>query len=106
MNREEAARLWNNNAEAWTVLARAGYDLYRDHLNTPGFFQILPDVNGLYGLDIGCGEGYNTRLLAARGARMDAIDVAEIFIQKAIEEEQINPLGIKYQVAEIGRAHV
>ena len=100
MNKEEAARLWNDNAEAWTVLARAGYDLYRDHLNTPGFFQILPEINGLYGLDIGCGEGYNTRLLAAKGADMDAIDVSEIFIQKAQEEEKAHPAGIRYQVAD------
>jgi ubiquinone/menaquinone biosynthesis C-methylase UbiE len=100
MNKEEAARLWNDNAEAWTVLVRAGYDLYRDLLNTPGFFQILPNINGLYGLDIGCGEGYNTRLLAAKGARLDAIDVSEIFIQKAQEEEQAHPAGIRYQVAD------
>ena len=45
-------------------LARAGYDVYRDHLNTPAFFQMLPDVTNLRGLELGCGEGYNTRLLA------------------------------------------
>jgi trans-aconitate methyltransferase len=41
-----------------------GHDIYRDHLNTPAFFAMLPDVEGLAGLDIGCGEGHNTRLLA------------------------------------------
>jgi hypothetical protein len=30
----------------------------------------LPDISGRSGLDIGCGDGHNTRLLAARGARM------------------------------------
>src|SRR5437016_3849060 len=64
MDYEEAGRLWNDNAEAWTGLARAGFDVYRDNLNTPAFFALLPDVAGLAGLDIGCGEGRNTRLLA------------------------------------------
>jgi hypothetical protein len=61
MNHEEAGRYWNANAEAWTTLARAGYDIYRDFLNTPAFFEILPDVTRLHGIDIGCGEGYDTR---------------------------------------------
>ena len=99
MDEIQAGEFWNQNAETWTLLARAGYDVYRDHLNTPAFFQILPDVNGLQGIDIGCGEGYNTRLLAQRGAIMEAIDIAENFIAKAQEEEHQNHLGIKYGVA-------
>ena len=99
MNDQQAGHHWNNNAEAWTLLSRAGYDLYRDHLNTPAFFDILPDVQGLYGLDIGCGEGHNTRLLAQRGARMEAIDISSVFIQSADAEEGRSPLDIRYQVA-------
>ncbi len=48
-------------------LARAGFDVYRDALNTPAFLAVLPDVRGQRGLDVGCGEGHNTRLLAERG---------------------------------------
>jgi SAM-dependent methyltransferase len=99
MNHEEAGRLWNANADAWTKLARAGYDVYRDYLNTPAFFEMLPDVTGLLGLDIGCGEGHNTRLLAKRGARVTAIDIAENFIAHARQAEIDEPLGIDYRVA-------
>jgi ubiquinone/menaquinone biosynthesis C-methylase UbiE len=99
MNHEEAGRFWNGNAEAWTRLARAGYDVYRDHLNTPAFLEMLPDVAGLSGLDIGCGEGHNTRLLARRGARMTGIDIAEVFIGHARQAEEEEPLGIDYRVA-------
>jgi ubiquinone/menaquinone biosynthesis C-methylase UbiE len=99
MNDKEAGQYWNENAAAWTELARAGFDIYRDHLNTPAFFEILPNVEGLTGIDIGCGEGYNTRLLAERGAKLNAIDISEIFIEKAKETENKNPLGIKYTVA-------
>jgi ubiquinone/menaquinone biosynthesis C-methylase UbiE len=99
VNHEEAGRLWNENAEVWTQLARSGYDLYRDHLNTPAFFELLPDVRGLSGLDVGCGEGHNTRLLAARGARVAAIDISDVFIRYAREEEAREPRDIDYRVA-------
>jgi ubiquinone/menaquinone biosynthesis C-methylase UbiE len=99
MDHEEVGRFWNANADAWTKLARAGYDIYRDYLNTPAFFAILPDVNGLAGLDIGCGEGHNTRLLPKRGARMTAIDIAQVFIDYAKQTEEDEPLGIDYRVA-------
>lgn len=99
MNHTEAGKYWNENAHAWTQLARAGYDTYRDHLNTPAFFAMLPDGRGLAGLDIGCGEGHNTRLLAQRGARVTAVDISENFIRYAREAEQREPLGIEYRVA-------
>lgn len=92
-------RYWDSNAEAWTRLSRAGFDVYRDHLNTPAFFRILPDVQGLSGVDIGCGEGHNTRLLAGRGARMAAFDISEIFIRHAKENETQAIHGINYLAA-------
>lgn len=99
MNHNEAGRLWNESAESWAKLARGGYDIYRNYLNTPAFFAMLPNVEGLIGLDIGCGDGYNTRLLAERGARMTAIDIAEVFIAHARAAEKESPLDIDYQVA-------
>ncbi len=67
MDHEEVGCYWDENAEVWTELVRSGYDHYRDGLNTPAFLEMLPDVNGLSGLDVGCGEGHNTP--SARGAR-------------------------------------
>lgn len=99
MDHVEVGRFWNDNAEVWTKLARAGYDIYRDHLNTPAFFEMLPEVRGLRGLDIGCGEGHNTRLLAGRGARMTAVDISEVFLRHAAEQEAAEPLGIDYRLA-------
>ena len=99
MDHREVGRYWNENAAVWTQLARQGYDTYRDWLNTPAFLAMLPDVRGKSGLDIGCGEGSNTRQLARRGARMTAIDIAEVFIGHARTEDAREPLGIDYQVA-------
>ncbi|MEW6356947.1 MAG: methyltransferase domain-containing protein [Planctomycetota bacterium] len=99
MDHKEVGQYWNQNAPTWTRLARMGCDVYRDYLNTPAFLAMLPDVSGLHGLDIGCGEGHNTRLLAQRGAKMAAIDIAETFIAFAKQKEAEAPLGIDYRVA-------
>jgi ubiquinone/menaquinone biosynthesis C-methylase UbiE len=56
-------------------------------------------VAGLAGLDIGCGEGHNTRLLAGRGARMTAVDISERFIVHARRSEEEDSKGIDYRVA-------
>ena len=99
MDHEEVGRYWDENAEVWTELVRAGYDHYRDGLNTPAFLEMLPDVSGLSGLDVGCGEGHNTRLLAECGARMTGIDISGSFVRHAREAEERQPLGIRYEVA-------
>ena len=100
MKRTEVAQYWEANAETWTRHARAGYDIYRDGLNTPAFLDMPPSVHGLRGLDIGCGEGSNTRELVRLGARMLAIDVAPTFTRYARDAERAEPLGISYLVAD------
>lgn len=99
MDHREVARHWDGNAEAWTHLARAGYDVCRDYVNTPTFLAMLPEVAGLRGLDIGCGEGHNTRLVARQGATVTALDVSPVFVGHAAANERQQPLGIDYLVA-------
>ena len=60
---------------------------------------MLPEVDGLFGLDVGCGEGHNTRLVAERGARVVGVDISETFVRHAREAEEGRPLGIRYEVA-------
>ena len=97
MDDKEVGKFWDENADNWTKLARLGYDRLRDLINTPAFFRMLPNISGLTGLDIGCGEGYNTRIAANKGALMTAIDISEKFIKHAQEIEKQENLGIKYQ---------
>ena len=99
MEPDEVARIWETNAEGWTKMARAGYDVSRDLFNTPTFLEILPPVENLRGLDIGCGEGHNIRLLVQRGARMTGIDITEAFIGYARQAEEQQPRGIDFHVA-------
>lgn len=99
MDDKQVGRYWEKNAETWTRLSRMGMDVTRDWLNTPAFLAMLPDIKGLSGLDIGCGEGHNTRTLASLGAKMTGIDISETFISHAREKESEEPLGIHYEVA-------
>jgi hypothetical protein len=41
MDHRLAGRYWESNALAWTLLARQGWDVYRDALNTPAFLDLL-----------------------------------------------------------------
>ena len=63
MNHEQVGRLWNRNADTWTRLARAGYDVYRDYLNTPAFFEMLCRMPSVRAIDLGNPEMYDTRRL-------------------------------------------
>jgi SAM-dependent methyltransferase len=99
MSDGDVAARWNRNADQWTRDVRAGYDAYRDLFTFPAFVGLLPPLAGLDIIDLGCGEGTNTRRLAGMGARMTGVDLSERMIAHAREAEQIRPLGITYKVA-------
>lgn len=99
MDDREAGKYWEGNAHAWTILSRAGWDVYRDSFNTPAFLAWMPDVQGQTGLDIGCGEGHNTQLVAHRAARMYGVDIAPTFIRHARAAERGDGPAIGYAVA-------
>lgn len=103
MEHPDTRRVWDANAPAWIEMSRAGFDVYRDLINSPAFFELLPDVDGLLGLDLGCGEGHNTRLLARRGADVVALDVSRPFISAAAAREGSDPEGISYLLGDACR---
>jgi len=99
ISRDEVARNWNRNAALWADQVRRGLDIYREQWNNPAFLDLVGDLSGWEVLDAGCGEGYNTRIFARRGARMTGVDLTPRMIELAREEEQHAPLGIRYEVA-------
>lgn len=72
MDDKEVGKYWNENAKNWIKLAKLGYDRCRDLINSPAFFKMLPDINDLKGIDIGCGEGYNTRICSKKRCRVNS----------------------------------
>jgi SAM-dependent methyltransferase len=62
----------------------------------------LGDVTGLSALDLACGYGYNTRLLAERGARpVVGVDVSVEMVRLAQKDEARAPLGVDYVIADV-----
>ena len=100
MMQDKAIACWEANADTWTRHIRAGFDVHRDYVNVPAFMAMLPPVEGLRGIDVGCGEGSMTRLLAQRGALMHAIDLSPKFLGHAREAERSQSLGISYVLAD------
>ncbi len=89
---------WNDAAESWVDFVRKGKDYYRDELNNPATFELIGDVRGRLILDLACGEGYNTRILARKGAEVTGVDFSEKLIELAKREEAKDKLGICYRV--------
>lgn len=92
------ADAWNSNAHQWTRDVRAGFDKYRDAYTFPAFLKFMPSVEQCRVIDLGCGEGTNTRRFAGLGGRMTGIDLSENMIAHAKSDEIQAPLGIQYSI--------
>lgn len=70
---------------------------FRAQMEMPTFRQVAGSVENLTVLDLACGEGHYTRVLAQMGAaRVVGCDISEDMIQTARKTEEENPLGITY----------
>jgi ubiquinone/menaquinone biosynthesis C-methylase UbiE len=90
---------WHDQANAWAQSIREGKDIFRDFYSLPAFIEFIGNINGKHVLDVGCGEGSNTRTFAKLGAHITGVDLAENMIRIAQEEESKKPLGITYHKA-------
>lgn len=93
---------WDTAADGWKDFVRTGKDYYRDELNNPAMFAILGDISGKKILDLACGEGYNTRIMARKGAHVTGVDFSQEMIGLAIKEEERERLGIDYHISDAG----
>ena len=93
-------RQWDDATESWVDFVRQGKDYYRDELNNPASFRLIGNVKGQLVLDLACGEGNNTRILARKGAKVVGVDFSTKMIELARVKESEEKLGIDYHVAD------
>ncbi len=75
-------------------------DFYHRHLILPALLAVIGDVSGISVLDLGCGSGVLSRILARRGARVTGVDLSPTLIGRAVEREEADSLDITYLVAD------
>lgn len=97
LDEADVAAAWDRNADLWAEEVRAGFDVFREHFTLPAFLAFLPEISGRDVIDLGCGEGSNTRRFAERGARVTGIDLSAGQIARARAVEEGAPLGIRYE---------
>jgi 2-polyprenyl-3-methyl-5-hydroxy-6-metoxy-1,4-benzoquinol methylase len=90
---------WNNVAEEYhNSVGDAGDVNHRKYLN-PQILKLLGDINGKNILDLACGQGYFSRILADRGAKVIGIDASSKLIAIARGYGNRNNQKVAYEVA-------
>src|SRR5262245_42002891 len=90
-------------AQAYNALASrlhqhwAAQNFFNTYLDTPAVMRILPNVQGLTLLDLGCGSGRYAKLFLGQGAAVYGIDVSEQLIDIARREVA----GVSFDVADM-----
>jgi SAM-dependent methyltransferase len=93
-----AEELYDRSAAAW---ARRAPSSVSDFTARPAVIELCRPYAGLTVLDLGCGEGYCSRILRQNGAgEVLGIDVSSRMIDAARREEERAPLGIRYAVGD------
>jgi 2-polyprenyl-3-methyl-5-hydroxy-6-metoxy-1,4-benzoquinol methylase len=95
---QDARAAWNDAARAWEEFVESGADYYRHQVHGPALLAVCEPLRDLDVLDLGCGQGFFSRQLAKRGARVVAIDLAEELLAFALRHEKEEPLGIAYHL--------
>ena len=98
LNEAAVAAAWDRNAALWTEEVRAGFDFYRALYTLPAFLDFMPSIAGQRVIDLGCGDGSNTRRFAQQGGIMTGIDISPEMIIRARQKEAEEPLGIAYEI--------
>ncbi len=95
---DEARAAWNEGAAAWETFVESGADYYRHEVHGSALLTACGPVEGCNVLDLGCGQGFFSRELARRGARVVGIDLSDAMIASALQHEAQQPLGVEYRV--------
>ncbi len=103
MGTKDVKETWNQAASSWVEFVRSGKDIVRDEMSNPSMFELLGNIQGKKILDIACGEGYNSRIMAEMGASVVGVDISDELIRCAVEMEGKESQGIDYHVADASK---
>ena len=73
----------------------------KEYIRKPLIIAALGNVKGKRIIDLGCGDGYYSRILAKKGAKVVGVDFSKQSILLAKKMEKRTPLGIDYYQSDI-----
>lgn len=88
---------------AWYDEHLKGEDTYHAQVLAPNVFRLVDPAPGKKILDLGCGQGYFSRLMAASGAEVLGVDIAPELIKLAKEQER--PAHLNFGVLSADNLH-
>ena len=94
---------WDNLADWYDKKEGEGGDLWHRALIDPELIRVVGDCDGKAVLDLGCGNGYLSRALARRGAKVIAVDSSSRMIRNAKARDPGNSLKINYITSDAAR---
>lgn len=97
----DAIETWGRMPEAALSAFDPEGDFGRRTMLNPELFRLLGDVAGLRVLDAGSGQGYLSRMLAARGASVVGVEPAAAMFRYAVARETELRQGVRYVQADL-----
>ncbi len=87
---------WDRAASLWDDFVESGQDYYRSEFHGPALLDVCGPVGGLRVLDLGCGQGYFSRLMAESGAQVIGVDLSEQMVRCAKRHEARLGSGVEF----------
>jgi len=92
--------IWNACGNAFDRYTSAE-DSFSENIERPVIERLLGEIDGQKILDLGCGAGPYSCILASRGARVTGLDLSEAMISLAGKKALDAGLSIDFRVADI-----
>lgn len=99
MNSRDPRELYDDSSGNWR---RDEPTILSDYTARPFLLDWCHPIKDKSVIDLGCGEGYVSRMVARRGAsEVTGIDLSPEMIRQAKTSEKEDPLGISYSVGDV-----
>jgi ubiquinone/menaquinone biosynthesis C-methylase UbiE len=85
---------WSKVADWYDGLIEDSDDSYQKKVVLPNLIRMVAPKEGMTIVDIGCGQGYFSRVLAGAGARVTGCDISSELIRLAIDHSNENKSAV------------
>ena len=84
----DIAAQWNRNATARCQQVASGKDTSHDKVLGPTILRLAGNLKGMIAIDVGCGCGLLTQIVASRAKHVTGIDISQRMIEEARQRQR------------------